>query len=331
MEHATLIAKCPTGQEQVYFWRSNQEVLFLRNAVGTPHYEAICLEINNGSEKPLTAFNAEYRTQMWGHPMTMRFIDANAKPARPSEIIFTPPACSLSPDGTWLVWCGGKRGFTRWIAATLDGRCQMICRQAHIERQTMIWMPDSRFLIELVQSHRHSISRFTGAILRDTEARVDTQLIRLTGASDGKVLGITDRGELLIQNGWFGPEQLRSEVVLSYCGLNPDVAVTRERTIRLPHPAEIHDVVLSPRGDRLAWALGNTACLGADDAVVGLWISDLKGGDMHQVESAAVAEVRTGSDGHDVQYSWIDDLRWLPDGKRVSFLYQTGLYAISVA
>jgi hypothetical protein len=111
--------------------------------------------------------------------------------------------------------------------------------------------------------------------------------------------------------------------------------------IRLPqgehYPTE--DVELSPPGDRLAWLIHIMAEPSLVQRMLSRW--------MPWLEARSHIELRTTKlDGSDVNrigyielhylqpyeddYAGPGGLRWLPDGRRLSFVYQGGLWTVPV-
>jgi hypothetical protein len=80
-------------------------------------------------------------------------------------------------------------------------------------------------------------------------------------------------------------------------------------------------VTLSPSGDRLAWILeqehGNTQ-------LYTLYTADADGAHARPIGSAEGVPVGKAN-------SWPRELRWLPDGKQVSFVYKDALYTLPVS
>src|SRR5262249_25318985 len=99
----------------------------------------------------------------------------------------------------------------------------------------------------------------------------------------------------------------------------------------VPPNADIEEIALSPQGDRLAWKTNTwndwRSALSAftsgqpqgRNIIYAIWVSRLDGSGMRELGS----ERLTTAGG-----SPIEHLRWLPDGKSVSFVYNNALYTI---
>lgn len=99
----------------------------------------------------------------------------------------------------------------------------------------------------------------------------------------------------------------------------------REYTLRLPKGvgyAGWGDARFSPQGDRLAWWVTSE---GANKIrTMGLWIGRIDGKQMRELDRLEVDSEA------DRQRLTPRNLRWLPDGKRLSFIYKKALYTIPV-
>jgi hypothetical protein len=60
--------------------------------------------------------------------------------------------------------------------------------------------------------------------------------------------------------------------------------------------------------------------------VVGLWVSDLDGRNLREIGHLALhPAANSDTDGPDPE-----DVQWLPDGKRLSFLYKQALWIVPI-
>jgi hypothetical protein len=103
----------------------------------------------------------------------------------------------------------------------------------------------------------------------------------------------------------------------------------------LPFAAEIDEVALSPDGTRFAALLlrngprtlipprGPQPKPGGPKAEFSLWCCRIDGGEMHEIGNVLADAASPRYRGPDREPSAI---RWLPDGKRVSFVYKNSLY-----
>ena len=113
--------------------------------------------------------------------------------------------------------------------------------------------------------------------------------------------------------------------------------VARHYTISKPPNALDREAVLSPQGDRVAWLYGIVHIpLGYNKLqslyamlhirlsyTAAIWISKPDGGDLHELGSMPLINAPTLSTECKSSH-----LRWTPNGKSLSFLYQNNLYII---
>ena len=114
----------------------------------------------------------------------------------------------------------------------------------------------------------------------------------------------------------------RDKQELSVWSLHASTALQRW-TVHLPGRA--YEIAVSPKGDRIAWLLmpnlkGRPR--NVQRGAASLWVSQLDGSRMREIGSAGT-DVRQRS-----APSLLMQLRWLPGGKRLSFLYNGALYTV---
>jgi len=113
-------------------------------------------------------------------------------------------------------------------------------------------------------------------------------------------------------------------------------AVPRRLAIKLPYPCSVVSVALSPQRDRLAWLLlvkGEPrptvpSDLESRDLLLcgmrsEIWISRLDGSGMREI----LTEEPLITKGEEVT-DFPRELRWLPSGKHLGFLYNFALYTV---
>jgi hypothetical protein len=101
--------------------------------------------------------------------------------------------------------------------------------------------------------------------------------------------------------------------------LKSDANQMQHFTIPAPSGARFHDLVFSPDGTRTAYLVRFV-----NPERIGIYISKVDGSRMHSlgVEKRPQREPKTPQLASQVA------LRWLPDSKRVSFIYQSRLYIV---
>lgn len=105
----------------------------------------------------------------------------------------------------------------------------------------------------------------------------------------------------------------------------------------VPPGMAVQDLRLSPRGDRLAWKLSQPATPRLPDllsrwfpsikppakTLLSLWVSRADGREMHKIGS-----IERREETNELFMLEPDDIRWTPDGKRLSFIYRNALYVV---
>lgn len=150
------------------------------------------------------------------------------------------------------------------------------------------------------------------------------------------LLGVTPEG-LAVQTDAPSPPAVAERVTISTFGIYPNRAAVKSVSVSLPVTTQIKELELSPKGNRLAWLLIDSrrppflrmlvravpSLAGRFPPTLGssLWVSRLDGTEMAEVgfEQTLVAAKNTHIPS---------ELRWLPDGKHLSFRMNDALYTI---
>ncbi|HLK56995.1 MAG TPA: hypothetical protein VKU00_10540 [Chthonomonadaceae bacterium] len=256
---------------------------------------------------------------------------------------------NVSPDGKWEATMEdsarirvqereGERSF-RWDSVHTDqqGNAQALAEVA--------WLPDSRRWIGRVEETPEKALLFSVDIPGGRGVPVPlpkgTQML----------LGITADYRLFTSDVNPHPDTSQNPppppgtpppapptaLTINTVGLYPNNTPESQVTIPLPANMELHDLVLSPQGDRLLWVFSATRApnFGAfltrifpflksrftPRTVVSLQVSRLDGKDRHEIGYM---------DGDASKGDPIDHVRWAQDGKRAGFLYNSTLYAVPV-
>jgi len=209
--------------------------------------------------------------------------------------------------------------------------------------RNMVWMPDGTHWI---------VSRTDGDFLNSLDGRpfrkLDTSSLR---AWYPYVLGVNTQGHAISTLGnesYEGPELGSHNTVRNYPTvllLEFDPAApaqnSREWKVAVPPYSIRGNLLLSPQADRILWIvekqapplarfldrlqLGSHRPPQGDQAV---YVSRLDGSEMRELCSVPVREQKWGRTL--VRWRPLADFRWLPDGKRISFVYKDDLYMAPV-
>lgn len=257
----------------------------------------------------------------------------------------------ISPDGKRICWTGeGSWGTIKgrkkaaspppredsiWIA-TLEGKEPQVWERGRYS--WLGWMADSTHLVE------YPIDGGTNRVLCGTvyDIQSHTPLQRLSLLADKPNKMIASNNHLLATEPTSRPETESNTAVIYAADLNRKTQTSQRYLIRLPFPAEIWDECFAPQGDKIVWPLVQKDSLPPiygwlhrhisafnppRAPKLSLWVSRIDGSDMHEIGSLALKSSPYGGvDSRDMPR----DISWNPDGKRISFLYHDGLYAVPV-
>jgi hypothetical protein len=234
---------------------------------------------------------------------------------------------AISPDRRSLVWIGSSYellplGSSQQYhfghpTATLNGTSGFIPGVA--------WLPDSSGWLEI----RGAIAAST-LVGHKLSGSTSFSATLPPGLGMQRILGVTPNGEAIIS-------RQRGAVVDGFLAI--DVAArpprVRNLNVKLPPSDDVEDIVLSPQGDRLAWMTCNWSDfqsvvsemlsslsgngLRGRTASYAIWVSRLDGSEMRQLGSERCRHYG------DLRPECV---RWLPDGKSVSFVVNNGLYVV---
>jgi hypothetical protein len=255
---------------------------------------------------------------------------------------------NVSPDGRWVLW--GERGYNSLFVAATDGFVRFQW-PGYGGLSEAYWLTDSHHWLQNVFGGNKSIGQIH---LRNVDTPYVSQTFPTvpTSLQGLNILAALSQDRLLIRTpdpstvvkafslpGARSVKEIqttyRDKQQLSLWNLRSG-SLLRQWTIHLPGLAS--DVHVSPQGDRMAWLLQNNRALPWDTLLhrlfpawrmvkhfsMSLWVSRLDGSQMHEVGSIVLRSpaVRAG------QISWPWNIRWLPGGKRLSFLYNDALWTV---
>lgn len=283
-------------------------------------YRASVVDARTGRAAPLAAFNKRNTT---------RLTRLDVGTLDPWEHAYP----RLSPDRSRLHWLTGQMSNrARWVASTMDGDSEE-------------WLPvcddDGRNLSSSAYAARRPDGqRWTECIWRGTgDSKLSLQVItHMLGMREPVSCARAERmpwGYVVgaVQDGIVIAVPIDQTVAISYpspplwmlAHRNGSIAA---RPLVLPSPAApmFQDLALSPRGDRLAWSAvkispgGRKARIRVDAA---LCVAELGGAHSRVVvTTVAYGGPRSGNTAGNV--------RWLPDGKRLSFAFNGALFTVPV-
>lgn len=236
----------------------------------------------------------------------------------------------LSPDRRWLLTYLGVPGKRRWAAISLDGKQRRTYPARFGFRPLVCWKGDSSGWVELfLGSAGPTAASYSVAANAPTPSL--TPLATNHEGYYGRPVplgGTIDNGIVIAT--WAEDERHRVPMHIIHPGSSSIPSVRTK--VLLPRQADFMEIELSPDGRRLAWVfvVPNHRRHGlrlpffkssTPDIDQQLWVSDLDGGKMHRIaagDSVSKEELTT-----------IHFVRWLPDGKTLSFVDHDSIYTVT--
>jgi hypothetical protein len=237
---------------------------------------------------------------------------------------------AISPDGQWLLWIGlgycaaqlNGSGFHRWEGA------------ADSSTVSAKWLGDSRHWVEEITDNDGRIKSLVQHDLDDVKKAIRIKLPRVdplhirSDSSWGMPVVTWDRHYLAFGSQWPASSSLLRVVRIGF----GEHARARISTIHAPESwlfagawsyRSDNETTLSLRGDRIAGVCQprSRKRINKSMQLVAIWVSSINGRGMHQI---GVIQTNTND-----QAPWLYDLRWLPDGKHLSFVYRGALYTVA--
>jgi hypothetical protein len=323
------------------FWLSNDRLLVFdpQWAEVLPPYE---LDLGNGAKHSIDAFNRKMKAEGYN------FGGEDAVPVS---------SATLSPDHQWIIcfdedWSGLRSGLQRehaplphralWWALRLDGTRAVTGYSDDPDMGVGAWSAQSDAWITFTHHYDQTLATYYSLAKPDqrrqipiapSPAMTDTTLEANFHDWNLPILNVSAQGHGILRTKKY--HERPGVMDLFDVDLETGKAPTRHWVVRLPDGAQCYDVVMSLQGDRLAWlfAFKPPPPDGSFASRMEIWKSRLDGGGMQRLGYQPV-------DNGGKDYVMLSDLRWLPDGKHVSFvthissvtaLSETGLYTIPVA
>lgn len=258
----------------------------------------------------------------------------------------TPCDFSLSPDGKWLLWYNSETmdGFGTAVAVTLDGKRSL---DWDCNRSTALYWIDNRHWIGDRRTHLADTPGYDGdagaygpeyrrLIVRNVAAPKEAVHLRERSPAMKNLLAQTHAFNLPWYDSKYNDESanLTSLDVITYTSRLEHRAV-RTQNIPLPYPSQIGAAEVAPQGDRLFLYLKTDAISplkvwlhrwlpaykASRQTTRELWECRRDGSDRHLIGSVLAPPKDANDEG-------ISDVRWLPDGKHLSFVYEGRLYMV---
>jgi hypothetical protein len=297
-----------------YAWLSDHELLYFQNT-GTAS-RVMHLDVRTGAEWPASG------------------------PHGPLTLPGNGWLLSVSPDAQWLLW-------KRWwklptfheamYTTRVDGSHTSTWPVAGDDTST--WLPGSRTWLDLPTLGQYGARPLAGLPIGHLY-RIDgsgPQPVHLTGVKNPAwILGVLANGHGLAALDGPSIAFCRSGTFrLAEFGIGNATVRTHEYRVPVPWYTLDGYVALSPHGDRLLWVLqrdrpplgigvlGDWAASNLRHPVAQadeIWVSGVDGADLHEVGRTPY---RNGNRG-----AYLCSCQWLPDGKRISFVYNHTLYVV---
>lgn len=310
-------AYVPGSNGLACLWASDQELLvFVKDTKKAAR--ALSLNPMTGVQTPLTALTDTF-------------------PGVKQKVL---GSWNLSPDGKWVAATANAFDGSGWPGPTqeitsVDGQHQFSWAALEYTNNgtppkaqaRLVWLPDSRRWLK---------SESTGEVRMNSLDAPDRGGIPLAlPAGIYALIGVTPDYRLIASD-TLG--NVSKPITLYEIGLYPNPTPGRKFTVMMPDGAEIRDIALSPQGDRLAWSLFSkrvppmraflakllpSLVKNATPSYgISLWTSRTDGKELREL---GFQEVKP----NDPALPEPVDLRWTPDGKRLSFRYKEALYVMS--
>jgi hypothetical protein len=246
---------------------------------------------------------------------------------------------NVSPDGKKLLWIrylGEKRTTSiQAVGATLEGEPLFSCdigaylATDFASANDVTWMSDSQHRIEFENDPDIVRRRKPGQLIL-TGNVYEAALVRKIGETAvARILPLKPPIRRvatisLAQNRLVVPSREHIFMDFYEYTLGPTVE-TRLHKISIGGFSSILQVALSPQGDRVAWIVGYRRRVpeGRDQGKIeearGLWVYTLASKKLQRVDTF-----------HSMGDKWPWNLKWSPDGKRLSFLCNDAIWMVPV-
>lgn len=285
-----------------YYWLSNQEVLYFLDQAGLTVGQR---NVATGKEQPLCTIVE------WYDPSKV-IVSPNGKWIYCSSVI-----CSECPPAFDVFW-RDIYGLTPSPKEEKNGRESLASAQGCIN---WLWMADSRHWVELPDSEASSAKACL--VVHDIQNPKRTRKVPRSPllSVDGYARVFTADGRLLIAT---ASETSRGIVEIIATRLGKSLSLLHRYRVPLPENTSADTIAFSPQADQIAWLLRpkDLPNVNGYPAWCSLWISGLDGTGMRKIGSQDTHQDTQG------RLSSPYSLKWMPDGKRLSFLCNGALYTV---
>lgn len=243
----------------------------------------------------------------------------------------------ISPDRQWVLWEGNyyDHSFHGYYGARLDGsRKFFISKKPWPYWVAVRWLPDSRHFLEVTHLYKENgdylrcvgttmrsvvaprLSQRPPALNKYTYSESWNKYSDIKWLTNTKALGVSALGEL-----WPARSYIIEELTTNRNAKN------RRWTFRIPRQETRYEMAIAPQGDRIAWVVVETDnSLSSHKGNAKLCISGLNGKITNEIGSLPLAPSEEEWPG----FYRPTELKWLPDGKNLSFIYEDKLYRVQV-
>ena len=253
----------------------------------------------------------------------------------------------VAPDGKHLLWLTDKGMLT--VTPEGEGAAYHSVEEYPNASDTF-WMDNRRWLRlifgstteryefpKYVHAEIHSLDSIKAIESWDVPAADPINEFPKNNAGDGRVraAAMTADGRFLATY-WTLNGSPRFQPILE-TGLGRKSALRAKRYFaRLPDYAIVEDAVFSPKGDSIAWSLLIHVPHNLnvhESRSREFWASRFDGKEMHRISPRLkLPQLRDyAMSTYDAQKIDPTALRWLPDGKQISFVYKDAIWALSAA
>jgi hypothetical protein len=310
-------------------WLSNEEILFDRYE-GPQHDRRTIFKRNvrTGTETRLTG-------------LTRSRDDLDA------EVV---DSQCVSPDGKWFL-CSARWG--ECLLAEVNGTRHFLYPNIvdHDCSRGLHWLSDSRHWLEryggggeihaLILHDVENPKQATELPVNKDKEIADIQIISTLDKAcvvDWPDDDVDDFGQPLKKDAQLN---VTKQVTLSFVSLQSKARSRPRHTLTIPARVSDYDFHLSPQANKVAWLVNGQAASPLhvwlhrflpgikpiQQQTTALWVSSIDGTNRHEV--GQIVETGNVPSEESSDKTLLEELKWLPDGKHLSFEYKHILYVIA--